>query len=257
MKPLQGKRILVTRDTRGSAELAAEIRKQGGEPVIVPLIELVPPEDPAPLADLVQEIETYDWILFTSANAVRFFFEAGAAVPREPKLCAIGPATKSAITSRGASVALMPKEYTAEGVVAAFEKHDLLGKRVLLPRAAVARDLVPEALAELGAHVEIVEVYRNIIPKAAAASLQEILRGPKLDWISFASSSAVKNFLVCAPKTALDGVLVASIGPSTSGILTMHGIRIDAEASDQTAAGLVAAMAAHNSTSTSEPSVSE
>jgi len=257
MKPLEGQRVLVTRDVRGSAELATEIQKQGGEAILVPLIELLPPEDPAPIADIVQEIETYDWILFTSANAVRFFFEAGAAVPRKPKLCAIGPATKAAVVSRGASVALMPAEYTAEGVVAAFEKFDLLGKRILLPRAAVARDLVPDALAELGAQVEIVEVYRNVVPKTAEASLKKALSAaPKPDWITFASSSAVKNFLACAPKTALSGIRVASIGPATSSVLALHGIQVDAEGREHTIPGMVTAMAAYSSTSTIEPSTS-
>ncbi len=256
MKPLDGLRIVVTRDIRGSAELATEIQKQGAEAVVVPLIELLPPEDPAPIADIVSELETYDWILFTSANAVRFFFEAGAAVPRKPKLCAIGPATKAAIVSRGASVALMPAEYTAEGVVAAFEKFDLLGKNILLPRAAVARDLVPEALAELGAQVEIVEVYRNVVPKGAEANLKKALSN-KPDWITFASSSAVKNLLACVPKTALAGIRVVSIGPATSSVLAMHGIAVDAEAKEHTIPGLVAAIAAYTSTSTSAPSISE
>ncbi len=257
MKPLAGQRILVTRDTRGCAELAVEIQKLGGEAISVPLIELVPPTDPVPVEEALQETETNDWILFTSANAVRFFFEAGARVPRKPRLCAIGPATKAALLSRGATVAIMPAEYTAEGVVAAFEKHDLLGKRILLPRAAVARDLVPAALTELGAQVEILEVYRNVLPATAAASLKRLFtQSPKPHWILFASSSAVKHCLACVAKDALAGTRIASIGPATSAVLAMHGLVFEVEAAEHTAAGLVAAISGYTSTSTTTPSES-
>jgi uroporphyrinogen-III synthase len=161
-------------------------------------------------------------------------------------VAAIGPATARAAESRGLVVSLVPDEYVAESVAAAFEKEDLAGKAILLPRAAVARDVVPEALRARGARVDIVDVYRTVLPPDAPESARRIFTGgAKPDWVTFTSSSTVKNLLAVAPREWLAGVRTASIGPVTSGVLRQHGFEPDAEAAESTMAGLVAAIA-HN-----------
>jgi uroporphyrinogen-III synthase len=137
----------------------------------------------------------------------------------------------------------MPREYVAEGLVEAFASEDLAGKRILLPRAAVARDVAPEALRRRGARVDVVEAYRTVLPESAPARAREIF-GParKPDWITFTSSSTVTNFVEAAGADALEGVRVASIGPVTSATARAAGIHVDVEAAEYTAAGLVAAI---------------
>ena len=133
----------------------------------------------------------------------------------------------------------MPDEYVAESLVKAFARTDLKGKRMLLPRAAVARDLIPSELAKLGAQVDVVEAYRNIVPADAAARAREVFSAEKKpDWITFTSSSTVKNLLAIAGREALEGVRIASIGPVTSSTLRAHGLKVDAEAKQFTLDGL-------------------
>jgi uroporphyrinogen-III synthase len=129
----------------------------------------------------------------------------------------------------------MPAEYIAESLVAAFTTTDLLSKRVLIPRAAIARDVIPVELSELGAEVDVVEAYRNVIPA-------HIARIPKPEWITFTSSSTVKNYIEIAGRESLDGVRIASIGPITSGTARGLGLTVDVEAEPYTIDGLVAAI---------------
>ena len=134
----------------------------------------------------------------------------------------------------------MGKEYVAEGLLAAFAAHDLSGARVLLPRAAVARDLVPVELARRGAHVDVVEAYRTVVPEGARERAAEIFTGPhKPDWITFTSSSTVRNFVDAAGAEVLAGVKVASIGPITSETARTLGVEVAVEATSFTIDGLV------------------
>ena len=137
-------------------------------------------------------------------------------------------------------VDLMPEEYVAESLVKAFAQQTLSGKRVLLPRAAVARDLIPAELTKLGAHIDVVEAYRNLVPPEAAERAREIFfAAKKPDWITFTSSSTVKNLLAITGREALDGVRIASIGPVTSETARAHGLTVDAEAKQFTLDGLI------------------
>jgi uroporphyrinogen-III synthase len=157
------------------------------------------------------------------------------------KVCAIGPATAAAVEALHMKVDRMPKEYVAESLLAALASDDLAGKRVLLPRAAVARDLVPLELTRRGAIVDVVEAYRTGVPEDAAARVREVLaRNPT--WITFTSSSTVKNFVAAAGGQSLDGVKVASIGPITSATARELGLTVDVEADPHTVPGLVAAI---------------
>jgi uroporphyrinogen III methyltransferase/synthase len=187
-------------------------------------------------------------LIFTSANGVRFFVESldRSAVDwrsLRAKICAIGPATRAAIEALHLKVDLMGKEYVAEGLLEAFAAYDLTGKRVLLPRAAVARDLIPAELARRGAVVEVVEAYHTMIPEDAAVRAREVFDAPhRPDIVTFTSSSTVRNFLAAAGPGALAGLKVASIGPITSRTAHELGIPVDREARESTIDGLVEAV---------------
>src|SRR5579872_6640640 len=197
--PLFGKRIVVTR-AKGQAEaLSARLHALGAEVVELPTIEIRPARDSGPLDHAIVELACYDWLIFTSANGVRFFLDRldRSTVDLRSlraKICAIGPATRASIESLHLKVDLMGKEYVAEGLVDAFAAHDLAGKRVLLPRAAVARDLVPAELGRRGARVEVVEAYHTVVPEDAAERVHEIFGASRRpDCITFTSSSTVQN----------------------------------------------------------------
>ena len=171
--PLFGRRIVVTRDRSQAGDLADRLHALGAAVIELPAIAIGPPADREPLDRAIQNLESYDWLIFTSANGVRFFMERLDASRRDlralrARLCAIGPATRRALEALHLKVDLMPAEYVAESLVAAFAEIDLAGRRVLLPRAAVARDVVPRELAKRGAQVDVVEAYRTVVPAGAA-----------------------------------------------------------------------------------------
>lgn len=246
--PLFGQRIVVTRDRSQAADLAIRLHALGAEVIELPVIEIQPPADPGPLDRAIAELERYDWLIFTSANGVRYFMERLDGSARDlravrARLCAIGPATRKALEALHLKVDLMPAEYVAEGLVAAFADIELRGARVLLPRAAVARDVVPLELARRGATVDVVEAYRTEVPADAESRARAVFGGGrKPDWITFTSSSTVKNFIRVAGREALEGVRAVSIGPVTSSTLRQFGIEPAAEAAPYTMDGLVAAI---------------
>jgi len=243
--PLFGKRIVVTR-AKGQAEaLSSRLHALGADVVELPTIEIRPAADSAVLEKAIAELACYDWLIFTSANGVRFFLDRldrSAADLRalRAKICAIGPATRAAIEALHLKVDLMGKEYVAEGLLAAFAAHDLAGKRVLLPRAAVARDLVPVELTRRGARVDVVEAYRTVIPEDAADRAHAILAAPRRpDCITFTSSSTVQNLIAAAGAESLAGIRIATIGPVTSATARSLGLEVHAEAQPYTIDGLV------------------
>ncbi len=241
---LRRKRVVVTRARDQASELAEKLAAVGAEVIEFPTIEFRPPADPRPLDEALAKLGGYDWLIFTSANGVRFFAERHPDLAAfRGRVCAIGPATKEAAEELGLDVAMVPREYVAESLVADFASEDLSGRRILLPRAAVARDVVPDELRRRGAQVDVVEAYRTVIPEDAAARAIAIFGGRrKPDWITFTSSSTVINFVEAAGAAALEGVRVASIGPVTSATARRLGITVDAEAEEYTTSGLVAAM---------------
>lgn len=241
-------RIVITRARGQAAELAAKLEALGAEVIEFPTIEIRPAADYGPLDDALARIASYDWLIFTSANGVRFFLErlarAGMNIDTaRARICAIGPATRLTAENAGFRVDLMPNEYVAESLVRAFEGVDLHGKRILLPRAAIARDVVPARLRRRGAQVDVVEAYRTAVPENAPALARAIFaEGRKPDWITFTSSSTVTNFVEAAGAKALEGVRVASIGPITTATAKKLGIAVTAEAKTYTIEGLVAAI---------------
>ena len=236
--PLFGQTVVVTRAAGQAGEFSAKLRALGAEAIEMPVIAMQPPADPGPLDRAIAELESYDWVIFTSANGVRFFLERLDGSSRDlralrGRLCAIGPATGKALEALHLKVDLMPLEYVAESLVAGFADVSLEGKRILLPRAAVARDLIPEELAKRGARVDVVEAYRTVMPEVPVWNLEHV------NWVTFTSSSTVNHFVALMGVEVLRGARIASIGPVTSGTIRSHGLRVDVEARVFTVDGLV------------------
>jgi uroporphyrinogen III methyltransferase / synthase len=246
--PLFGKRIVVTRAQDQAGELSERLRSLGADAIELPVISIQPPQDSAPLDRAIAHLGDYDWLIFTSVNAVRSFVEHLDRSPLDlrslkAKICAIGPATRRAIEDLHLKVDLMPAEYIAESLIAALAAEQLSGKRILLPQAAVARDVIPVELSKLGAKVDVVEAYYNAVPEDTSSRAKEIFAaGTKPHWITFTSSSTVDNTISAAGPAALDGVRIASIGPVTSSTVRKHGLNVDVEAKNFTLDGVIQAI---------------
>jgi uroporphyrinogen III methyltransferase/synthase len=246
--PLHGLRIAITRPRAQSAEMCQQLRLLGADVLEYPVIEITPPSSYEALDEAIARLPEYDWLLFTSANGVEAFRDRLAASPYDlrhlrAKLAAIGPATRAALEAMCLKVDLCPPEYVAESLAAAMAGQSLAGKRVLLPQAAVARDTTPKALRDLGATVDVVEAYRTLPPAEHPGEFPAPPNG--VDWITFTSSSTVKNFLALAGPAALAGVRIASIGPITSDTLRKHGFEPTIEAHPHTTEGIIDAIAGH------------
>jgi uroporphyrinogen-III synthase len=222
----------------------------------IPFIEIRKPRSYQPLDSALKQIDHYDWLILTSVNGVDAMWERVKRLKRSKrhlrhlKIAAIGPATKKAIEKRGLKVDVVPEEYVAESVVKSLRR-EVKGKRVLLARAKVARDVIPRELRELGAQVDVVEAYETVVPKRSRARLRAAMKNPKRrpDVVTFTSSSTVRNFvnLVGTPRgrgrPQLPGVRCASIGPVTSSTLRELGLPVDIEAREYTIPGLIEAIA--------------
>ena len=240
--PLAGRRIVITRAREQADSLAAKLSALGAAVIELPTIEIQPPADPAPLDRAIAELPSYDWLIFTSANGVRAFIDRLPDLRAlRGKICAIGPATRAAIEALHLQTDLMGEEYVAESLVAAFGAHPLEGKRVLLPRAAVARDVVPVELAKRGARVDVVEAYRTVAPADLPTRIAKAF-ARKPDAITFTSSSTVKNFVAAAGAEILRGVNVATIGPVTTSTARELDVPVTRQAGVYTVDGLVAAL---------------
>lgn len=235
--PLAGRRVLVTRAKTQAGTLSAKLRSLGADVIELPVIDFAPLDFEPPAW------ASYDWAIFTSANAVEFFFRRVPAAPG-PRLCAIGPATAAAMQTLGLTPSVVPEEYLAESVVEALSSESLQGKRILLPRAAAARDVIPDHLTALGAHVDVLPVYQNVVPPDLAARAQEILSAIRPDWITLTSGSTVKNLLAATGPELLQGARLASIGPVTSDVARRHGLDVTIEAASATLDALVEAIVA-------------
>ncbi|HSB06931.1 MAG TPA: uroporphyrinogen-III synthase, partial [Thermodesulfobacteriota bacterium] len=196
---LAGKRILITRAREQSAEFTSGLKKLGAEVIVFPTIEIVPPHRWNKLDQAIDRLSSYDWIIFTSANGVHFFWqrlkERGKRLrlPSSLKVCAIGPATARQLKEKGVFVDYIPKEYIAEAILKGFEKMSVQGVRFLLARAKIARDVLPKGLRKMGAQVDVVEVYRTVKPKGGSRKLKQLLAEAKMDAITFTSSSTVNH----------------------------------------------------------------
>jgi uroporphyrinogen III methyltransferase/synthase len=224
-KPLAGKRILITRARDQAAVFSSSLKDLGAEVIELPTIEIVPPASWKGLDRAIEQIASYDWLIFTSVNGVNFFWQRWKErnkdrLPPSLKICAIGPATAYTLIEKGIQVHYTPKEFVAEAILKGFEKSALKGKRILLARAKEARDVLPEGLRKMGAKVDVVETYRTVKPKGGSKKLKELLMKGKVDAITFTSSSTVNHFAELLKKEDLQNLLstiaVACIGPITA-----------------------------------------
>jgi uroporphyrinogen-III synthase len=262
---LTGTRVLVGRARHQASKLSSGLRKLGAQVVEIPFIEIRSPRSYKPLDSALRNIREYDWLILTSANGVDSLWERLEKLRltrshlRHLRVAAIGPATKQAIESRGLKVTMVPKEYVAESVVKSLRGR-VKGKRVLLARAKVARDVIPRELRKLGAEVDVVEAYETVVPRTSGRRLRSALENSKRrpDVITFTSSSSVRNFvsLLVGPhsfakstkewgiqnKDVLNGVQFASIGPVTSSTLQEYGLTVHIEAREYTIPGLIRAI---------------
>jgi uroporphyrinogen-III synthase/uroporphyrinogen III methyltransferase/synthase len=241
------------RAARQAGKLSSALRELGATPFEVPVLEIQPPEDLAPLEKAIRELDAYDWLILTSANTVRALTERAAHLgvtlgqQRGLEIAAIGESTATEARSAGLIVAHVPESYVAESLVSALELL-VTGKRVLLARAAVARDVIPDALRAAGAIVDVVDAYRNVMPDAAPGLLRAALE-QGIDAATFTSSSSVTHLAEAARAANIAfpfaGVAAISIGPITSQTLREHGWEPASEASQFDIPGLVAALARH------------
>jgi uroporphyrinogen-III synthase len=260
--PLKGLRVIVGRARHQASALSSGLRALGAEVLEIPFIEIRKPQSYSPLDTALQNLSDYDWLILTSANGVEAFWQRLRKLRinrhhlEHLKIAAIGPATRLAIEGHGLKVNLVPKEYVAEAVVASLRRK-VKGKRVLLVRAKVARDVIPRELRKLGAIVRVVEAYETILPESSRKRLRAALKSVKKrpDLITFTSSSTARNFVAFLGKSRgqerprhkkqLKGVLLASIGPVTSSTLRGLGLRVDIEARKYTIPGLIDAIVVH------------
>jgi uroporphyrinogen-III synthase len=248
---LRGIRVLVGRARHQASALSTELRKLGATVIQIPFIEIRKPRSFKRLDFALTNLATYDWLILTSVNGVEAMWERLArlrltrAAVRHLRIAAIGPATKKAIEQRGGKVNVVPEEYVAESVVRSLQRQ-VKGKRVLLVRARVARDVIPRKLRHAGAKVDVVEAYETVVPDSSRPRLRTLLGNPRQrpHLVTFTSSSTVRNFvaLLDSHKTNLDGIRLASIGPVTSSTLRELGLHVDVEAKEFTIPGLVHAI---------------
>ena len=249
--PLAGKRIVVTRAHKQAEGLSSLLRGCGAEVIEAPVIEIRPPDSFAALDEALQKILQYDWLILTSVNGVEALFSRleplGLSIDslQHLKIAAIGPVTEERIQDHGLVVDLVPSRYVAEEVVHVLRKQ-VKGERVLLVRAKVARDVIPEELRGAGAQVDVVEAYQTVIPERAKERLLEVFADGAPDAITFTSSSTVKNFLSIVLGTDIPAKLsktkLASIGPVTSETLREYALPVHVEADEFTMDGLAQAL---------------
>jgi uroporphyrinogen III methyltransferase/synthase len=236
-KPLFGRRVLVTRSAEQAGELSSRLLELGAEPVECPTIAIVPPPSWAELDSAITELPSYQWLVFTSVNGVKAFMERlkhrrldGRALAGLT-LCCIGPRTAEVLSSYGLRADLVPSDYQAEGLIEAMAAAGVAGQRVLIPRAAVAREILPDQLRRLGAEVRVVTAYRTVLPEVEVDRVKALLRTRELHVLTFASSSAVQNFceLFASRKELADlthGAVIACIGPVTARAAQGEGLPV-------------------------------
>jgi uroporphyrinogen-III synthase len=258
---LSGVRILVGRARHQADSLSKELRKLGADVLEIPFIEIRPPRSFKPLDAVLTNLTAYDWLILTSVNGVDAMWDRlkklrlAKSSLNDLKIAAIGPATKKAIEKRGQKVHVVPEEYVAESVVKSL-RNQVKGKKVLLVRAKVARDVIPQELRKAGAKVDVFEAYETVVPTSSRARLRSVLNNPKRrpDVITFTSSSTVKNFVALLGSNGrsrhgkralqLEGITLASIGPVTSATLRELKLDADLEAAEYTIPGLIQAILA-------------
>ncbi|MFZ0726679.1 MAG: uroporphyrinogen-III C-methyltransferase [Desulfobacterales bacterium] len=254
-RPLLGKRIVVTRARAQASDLVRQLAELGAECLEYPTISVEPPLDWTPVDRAIDRIDGYDWLIFTSVNGVKSFFGRLFSRGRDIRAlghigtAAIGPATAAGLLEFGLTSDIVPESYQAEAVIAAFEKIKVSGRKILLPRAAEARPILPQQLAKMGAVVDEVPVYRTLPAADGAKDLVVRLAAEEIDMITFTSSSTVTNFTSLLPRDRFEDLIrpvtIASIGPITTETAGKLGFKVHLTAESFTIPGLVAAIVRH------------
>jgi uroporphyrinogen III methyltransferase/synthase len=249
--PLIGRRILITRARGQIKEITHLLEGYGAQVIAFPTIEIVPTMDWRPTDQAIEKLDTYDWIIFTSANGAKYFIQrliekgVHTANLAKKKICAIGPRTQKELERIGLRVYFRPSEYRAEGIIEGLKIHGIQGQKILLPRAREARMVLPAVLREAGALMDEVEVYRTVKPAQGKEFLAAILQ-EGIDVVGFTSSSTVRNFMELLPdKNVLNGVKVAVIGPVTGEIARNYGLEPCIAATEYTIPSMVQAIVEH------------
>ncbi len=256
-RPLFGRRIVVTRAREQASDFKATLEGLGAQCIEFPTIQIAPPNSWEPLDAAIGSLADYDWAIFTSVNGVRFFMErlwhAGkdARTLGSLKLAAIGPKTAEALEQRGLRPDLIPKEYRAESILEGLAGEDIEGKRFLMPRALVARDVLPDTLRGRGAVVDIVPAYETVLPEEKSSGILERFKEGSIDCVTFTSSSTVSNFFSLFKREdimpLLAPITIACIGPVTAQTAVEHGLSVSIMPADYTIPGLTQAIVEHYS----------
>jgi uroporphyrinogen III methyltransferase/synthase len=254
-RPLCGRKIVVTRAAEQAGEFSATLETRGATVLECPTIRLVAPESWQVLDLAIRDLPSYDWLVLTSVNTVRYFFQRvdelglDARALADCRVCAVGPKTAQEVRTFGIKPDLIPADYKAEGVVHEFSRLDMHSMRVLFPRVDKARDIIPIELRRLGAHVDSPVAYRNVFPERLPPETLFALEKRSVDCITFTSSSTVLNLAAMLGEEMmldmLKGVVVASIGPITSKSCRDLGLRVDIEPEMYTIEALTAAIEKH------------
>src|SRR5580693_2603878 len=255
--PLAGTRILVGRARHQAGSLSACLRGLGAAVIEIPFIEIRKPQSYGPLDDALRNIKAYDWLILTSVNGVEAMWQRVRKLRitrrklKHLQIAAIGPATKMALVKHGLKVKMVPEEYVAESVVKGL-RDKVSGKRVVVIRAKVARDVIPEELRAAGAEVDVLEAYETMVPEKSQVRLRALMRNAsrRPHVVTFTSSSTAKNFaeLLGNSKAGslnaglLKHVQFASIGPVTSATLRELQMPVAIEAREFTMGGLLRAI---------------
>ncbi len=250
-RPLVGRRILVTRTREQASGLVALLEERGATCIELPTIKVVPPGDTAPLDEAINGLSLYDWLVLSSPNAVRFFLGRLLARGLDARalggvrIAVVGSGTAEILGSYHMKPDLIPETFQAEGLLAAFERMDVKGKKVLVPRAKKAREVLPEGLSALGAEVTVVTAYETLTPELDPDMI-EILGESPPDVVTFTSSSTAKNLARLLPPdlfhTLRTKARVACIGPVTAGTARSLGLEVSIMPEEATIPALVTAI---------------
>ncbi|ADW18712.1 uroporphyrinogen-III C-methyltransferase; uroporphyrinogen-III synthase [Desulfobulbus propionicus DSM 2032] len=256
-RPLFGRRIVVTRTREQASDLVAKLEEYGAECLEYSTIHIEPVADYRVLDQALAEIHAYAWLLFTSLNAVTYFFQRLFVLGHDSrhlagtKIAVVGKATAEELKKYGLKADLIPDKFTGEGLAKALVETEVNGSRILLPRALKASDLLPETLIDAGAEVTIAPVYQNVPPQGRKEELRDQLESGSIDLITFTSSSTVTNFLAMLDAGSdeelhrlMDAVRIAAIGPITAETVREHGLRVDIQPERYTIDDMVHAIVA-------------
>jgi uroporphyrinogen III methyltransferase / synthase len=235
-KPLFGKKIVVTRARSQASSFGLQLQRLGASVIEYPTIKILPPDNWSKVDKAIESLEDYRWLIFTSVNGVQFFFnrlkELGKDIRclHQIKICAIGPATSESLEKYYLKADLCPEEFRAEGIIEALKNEDLKGKKVLIPRALEAREILPETLKDIGAIVNVVHVYKTVKEESDIDLIKNELENEEIDVITFTSSSTVINFFESIKKFGnhdmLKNVTIACIGPITRDKVKDYGYKV-------------------------------